>query len=213
MGVKMNSNTRTLLMIVALLGQLPPPLVIAAQSTSPAQSNQSNQWQTTPGPLSDPGLRATLDLAQSQTSQNPPAQDQPIRLKTELIDLRAVVTNKRGQPITDLKKEDFELLENGKPQEVSFFSIVKIPGRGEARRSENPPAAAAPNVPAGVTRAPETPARTVLLFVDTLHLSPQSLLNVKQSLRKFIDERLTDHDLTAIVTSAGSRGPSPFLCH
>ena len=93
-------------------------------------------------PLSDPGTRnqqverrrpllsahgysVSPDLAQSQASQNPPGQagqqDQPIRVKTELIDLRAVVTDKRGQAITDLKKEDFELMENGKPREVRSF--------------------------------------------------------------------------------------------
>src|SRR5262250_185435 len=89
---------------------------------------------------------------QQQSSQNPQErakQDQPIRLKTELIDMRAVVTDKRGQPITDLKKEDFELMENGKPQEARFFSVVKIPGRGEARQPENSPSNVAPGVPAG----------------------------------------------------------------
>src|SRR5215475_5350956 len=147
---------------------------------------------------------------QQQSSQNPQErakQDQPIRLKTELIDMRAVVTDKRGQPITDLKQEDFELMENGKPQELSFFSVVKIPGRGEARQPAAPPSAAAPSgVPASATRTAETIGRSVLLYVDTLHLSPQSLFTVKQALRKFIDERLTDQDLAAIVTSAGSLG-------
>jgi VWFA-related protein len=157
-------------------------------------------------PLSDSRYNISLNSQQSQRNQNPPAQDQPIRVKTELIDLRAVVTDKRGQPITDLKKEDFELMENGKPQEVGFFSVVKIPGRGEARRSENSPTNVTTDVPAGAARPAETIGRTVLLYVDTLHLSPQSLLSVKQSLRKFIDERLTDQDLTAIVTSAGSLG-------
>ncbi len=97
-------------------------------------------------------------------------------------------------------------MENGKAQELSFFSVVKIPGRGEASRSEKPSATAPPGAPTGVPRADETPGRTVVLYVDTLHLSTQSLLFVKQSLRKFIDERLTDQDLTAIVTSAGSLG-------
>jgi VWFA-related protein len=162
------------------------------------------------GSLSDSGS----DLAQSLTGQTPPGQagqnptvqDQPIRVKTELINLRAVVTDKRGQPVTDLRKEDFVLMENGRPQDVSFFSVIKIPGRGEARPPENSPANSAPGAPAGMTRADETPGRTVVLYVDTLHLSTQSLLWVKQSLRKFIDERLTDQDLTAIVTSVGSLG-------
>src|SRR5215813_10814467 len=168
--------------------------------------SQKVQRQSTHGPLSDADSHTLLDLALYDAGQNPPAQDQPIRVKTELIDLRAAVTDKKGQPITDLRKEDFELMDNGKPQEVSFFSVVKIPGRGEARRTENSTANTAPGVTAGVTRPDETPGRTVVLYVDTLHLSPQNLLGVKQSLRKFIDERLTDQDLTAIVTSAGSLG-------
>ncbi len=156
--------------------------------------------------LSDSGSITPYDLAVSQAGQNLPAQDQTIRVKTELINLRAVVVDKKGQPITDLKRDDFVLTENGKPQEVSFFSIVKIPGRGETQRSEGREAATATDIPAGVPRESETPGRTVVLYVDTLHLSPQSLLFVKQSLRKFIDQRLTEQDLTAIVTSAGSLG-------
>src|SRR5215470_11460603 len=125
---------------------------------------------------------------QQQSSHNPQErakQDQPIRLKTELIDMRAVVTDKRGQPITDLMQEDFELMENGKPQELSFFSAVKIPGRGEAGQPAAPSAVTPSGVPAGGTRTAETIGRSVLLYVDTLHLSFQSLVTVKQALRKF----------------------------
>jgi VWFA-related protein len=127
--------------------------------------------------------------------------------------LRAVVTDKRGQPVPDLKKEDFEVLENGKLQEISFLSIVKIPGRGVSGRSESPVTKAAPTTAEGTAKGAEIPARSVALFVDTLHLSPQSLLSVKQSMRKFIDERLTDQDLTAIVTSAGSLGVVEQFTH
>src|SRR5262245_20430659 len=101
-----------------------------------------------------------------QTNQKPSEQDERIRLKTDLIELRAVVTDKRGNAIVDLKKEDFELMENNKPQEVSFFSIVKIPGRGETARAAAP-AAAAPTVAPTATRPAEAPARTVVLYVDT----------------------------------------------
>jgi VWFA-related protein len=177
------ARNRSLLIIAALCFDCPLLSVQAASS------------------LSDPSHN------QSQSSQNQQGQQgQTIHVKTELIDLRAVVTDKRGQAITDLKKEDFELMENGKPQEVSFFSLVKIPGRGELRRAEATTANATADIPAVAPRPADTIGRTVLLYVDTLHLSPQSLLLVKKSLRKFIDERLTDQDLTAIVTSAGSLG-------
>lgn len=205
----MANKTRILLIIILLCALCLSPLLLnSAASKLPTRSPLSNpqRLEQTLEPLSDSGFNATLHRSQSQTSQNPPAQDQPIRVKTDLIELRAVVTDKRGQVISDLRKEDFELTENGKPQEIGFFSVVKIPGRGEARRSDASPPTATPSVPPSVARAAETPARTVVLFVDTLHLSAASLLWVKQSLRKFIDERLTDEDLAAIVTSAGSLG-------
>lgn len=204
MNIKMTSKVSAFVMTIALFGQ---NLSLGRPQPKPNPN---------PDPLSDSGVYKAAEVTRSQDNQ-PRAnqaqagqardgQDQPpIRVKTELIELRAVVTDKRGQPISDLKKEDFELTENGKRQEVGFFSAVRIPGRGEARRVENP-ATAVPNAPAGATRAAEKPARTVVLFVDTLHLSTQSLLFLKKSLRKFIDERLSDEDLTAIVTSAGSLG-------
>src|SRR5215813_2453286 len=196
---------RSLLIIAALFLNCLPLSEQADASLSDSDSRYT-QFAQPHDSLSGSVHNTAFDLRQSKASQNPPGQDQPIRVKTELINLRAVVTDKRGQPITDLKKEDFELMENGKPQEVSFFSVVKIPSRGEARQPQNSPSNVTPDVPARTTRPAETIGRTVLLYVDTLHLSPQSLLSVKQSLRKFIDERLTDQDLTAIVTSAGSLG-------
>jgi hypothetical protein len=64
-----------------------------------------------------------VGLARTQEPANKSSdQDQSVRLKTELVELRAVVTDKKGNPIGDLKKEDFEVLENGVPQEIGFFS-------------------------------------------------------------------------------------------
>src|SRR5215510_12113872 len=147
---------RSLLIIAALCLNCLPLSEQATASLSDADSRYP-QFVRPSDSLSDSVHNTSVDLRQSKASQNPPGQDQPIRVKTELIDLRAVVTDKRGQPITDLKKEDFELMENGKPQEVSFFSIVKIPGRGVDKPSENSTSNAAPGAPAGVTRRDEAP--------------------------------------------------------
>src|SRR5262249_7804122 len=135
---------RSLLIIAALCLNCLPLSEQAAASLSDSDSRYPQFVQPSDS-LSDSVHTTSLDLRQSKASQNPPGQDQPIRVKTELIDLRAVVTDKRGQPITDLKREDFELMENGKPQEVNFFSVVKIPGRGEARQPENSPSNVTPD--------------------------------------------------------------------
>lgn len=45
-----------------------------------------------------------------------------------------------------------------------------------------------------------------MIFLDTLHLSISSVALVKQSLRRFVDKQLTDLDMVALVTSAGTLG-------
>ena len=47
------------------------------------------------------------------------------KVSTELAEIRAVVTDQHGHIVEDLKKEDFELLEDGQPQEISFFTVSR----------------------------------------------------------------------------------------
>ena len=53
-------------------------------------------------------------------------QDQPVRLKADLIEVRAVVTDGNDRVVDNLKAEDFELLENGRPQQINFFSLERV---------------------------------------------------------------------------------------
>jgi VWFA-related protein len=153
------------------------------------------------------GLLASPDRATTQTSQSAQQQkksyeqEQTIKLTTDLIEVRAVVTDKNSKLVTNLKQEDFELLENNRPQVVSFFSVTRIPDK-ENDEVANRPA----NTPAPATALAAAPTRTVVLPADTLHLSAGSLLRLKPMLRRFIDEKLTEQDLTGLVTSQGSLG-------
>ena len=47
----------------------------------------------------------------------------------------------------------------------------------------------------------EPPERTVMLFVDTLHMGPSSLHRVKKSLHEFLGEQMTQQDLAAVVST------------
>jgi hypothetical protein len=129
------------------------------------------------------------------------AQQQTIKVKTELVEVRAVVTDRKGRPIENLGKDDFELLVNRKPQPVDHFSFTRIEdapappaGAGAAAGGTEPKSL--------LTRLTEPPVRTVLLYVDNLHLSFSSLVRTKQALRKFVDERLTEQDWQPAIASA-----------
>ncbi|MEW6209556.1 MAG: VWA domain-containing protein [Acidobacteriota bacterium] len=138
-----------------------------------------------------------LLIFQSAIAQQKP-DEQAIKLKSELVELRAVVTDKKGQVIDNLTKDDFEILENDKPQTVSFFSIERT--RSARAVSDKKSGVEAPRA------ASAQPARTMVLFVDTLHLNPLNLIRVKRVLRQFVDEQITDDDVVAIVVTSGTLG-------
>ncbi len=138
---------------------------------------------------------------QKKAQGKPDPQDQSIHLKADLMEIRAVVTDKQGKVVTDLNKEDFEILENGRGQLISFFSAERL---SVERRAPDLPGSS----PAARRQATPTtrPKRTVVMFVDTLHMSTSSLLWLKRDLLKFIDEQLGDEDLAAVVSTGGGLG-------
>jgi hypothetical protein len=65
-----------------------------------------------------------------------------IRVTVDLVQVDAVVTDSQGRHVTGLKSEDFQILEDGKPQKITHFSYVA--------------GTAVPGGPAPVSRAPRT---------------------------------------------------------
>jgi Ca-activated chloride channel homolog len=53
---------------------------------------------------------------------HPSAQQATFRAGTELVSITATVADRRGQFLTDLTREDFEVLEDGKPQTLQQFA-------------------------------------------------------------------------------------------
>ena len=63
-----------------------------------------------------------------QAPQSPPSPPSPtFRLNVEYVEVDAVVTDRDGQFVRGLAKEDFQIFEDGKPQPISTFAVVDIP--------------------------------------------------------------------------------------
>src|SRR5215471_6771719 len=149
---------------------------------------------------------ATSVSAAPQDQQKKAEKDWVIELKTILVELRAVVTDSKGHLVQGLKKEDFELREKGHLQDIGSFAEERVGPISITQRVTL----------ANVTPLePPTPAkeqaRSLLLFIDTINMAGQNLLRVKQGMKKFIDEQMTDQDAVMIVTSGGMEGiPARF---
>src|SRR5689334_15544031 len=83
----------------------------------------------------------------SQPKGDAPRVSEPLRTNTRLVVVDVVVTDSKGQPVSDLKVEDFTLLEAGTPQKISGFSF-QHPGAGRRMAARQLP----PNV---VSNAPQ----------------------------------------------------------
>lgn len=53
--------------------------------------------------------------------------DEILRIDTQLVDVPFVVTDKTGKPLLNLKRNNFALYEDGKPQEVADFAATSAP--------------------------------------------------------------------------------------
>jgi VWFA-related protein len=82
-------------------------------------------------------LWAASSLGQDSNASNDTT---PVfRSKAALVVVDVVVTDARDQPVSGLVKKDFEILEDGQPQTVSFFEEHKAPSRGVAKLPPMPP--------------------------------------------------------------------------
>ena len=151
-------------------------------------------------------------MAQSVTS--PPQTQKPIsdptevvQITTNLVQIDAVVTDRRGQHITDLNPEEFLIYQDGRPQKISSFTYVNLNSADADKPSSQSPKkedrVPAPPTPPEQLR-PDQVRRSIALVVDDLGLSFESAHFVRGALRKFVDEQMQSGDMVAIIrTGAG----------
>jgi VWFA-related protein len=175
-----------------------------------AFGRQQQPTPTPPQPTATPAPAATPAPPQEDDDR-----DDVVRITTKLVQVDAVVTDKDGRQVTDLTADDFEIMENDRPQSITNFSYISaVPPPGPAEKTEKTEkaektaregskAAAVPPVPP-VRLRPEQVRRAIALVVDDLRMSPDGIHMARQALRKYVDEQMQPGDLIAIIrTSAG----------
>jgi VWFA-related protein len=123
------------------------------------------------------------------------------KVRVNLVLVRVVVRDSNGKVIPNLKKEDFELRDNRKPQTISTFAIETPASRASAPKLDTD-SAAAPSEPAGV-KAPELPQRFVALLFDDLHLSTNDTLLLRKAAAPLLSA-IGPGDRFALFTTSGT---------
>ncbi len=137
----------------------------------------------------------------SVPSRTPPADDADVvKITTALIQIDVTVTDKSGKIFADLRRDEIEIYENGKKQDISNFTFISNVRDVVEKGKDNTAGVRLPPT----TIKPEQVRRTIALVVDDLTLSFESTYYVRRALKKFVDEQMQDGDLVAILrTGAG----------
>jgi VWFA-related protein len=163
--------------------QLPPP-------AAPAQSL--------------PEMPASLPSPAQSQSAAATAPSAAIRSTIYMVPIRVVVRDTSGAAVTNLKPEDFQIFQDGKPQKLTIFSVsapdspVRIP-------LANPPVAAivSTTTPSPAPPSIEFPSRYVALYFDDVHLEDQDIIRSRVAADKFLDAAISPTARIALYTASG----------
>jgi VWFA-related protein len=144
------------------------------------------------------------------SAQQPAERQQPtFSVAVTLVTTDVIVRDSRGQFVADIKKDEFEVLEDGQKQDVTSFVLVH-----GGRRFEDVPAAPVA-APEGIilpsSRPPSDEAgRVLLIFVDDSHLEALNTHHLRALLKKVTSTLVHDGDLVSLVTTGTSSVSFPL---
>jgi len=169
----------------------------------------TSQQAATPAQAPPPGETVTTLSSSSQAAQpSPPAVQQfnktapeistedtstTFKVKVNLVEVRVVVRDAQGRAVGNLKQEDFQLLDNGKPQVISRFSVEQAGTKPPVVQQETAPGS-------GATLT--LPKRYTAYLFDDIHLRVEDLMQARNAADRHF-QTLLPTDRAAIFTTSG----------
>jgi VWFA-related protein len=132
--------------------------------------------------LFGPALIAVAALAQAPAPVQKTAPQPILRATTRLVQV-SVIVQRHGQPVADLKKEDFQIRDNGRPQRIDEFSV-------QSTTASSLPKAASP-LPPGIftnqlVQRPGSPASVTIILLDNTNTNVQNQMVARQQVLKYL---------------------------
>jgi VWFA-related protein len=147
-------------------------------------------------------LSAAVVLGAAQNpapSGGPNLQAPTFKVRIDYVEVDVAVTDANGAVVRTLKEEDFQVLEDGKPQKIATFGMIDIP----VERYERPLFSPDPIEPDVASNARVFDGRVYVMVIDDLHTDFTRTERTKDAARRFIVEHFGSNDLMAVVHTAG----------
>ena len=141
-----------------------------------------------------------------QGQAQPRPETPTFRVAVDYVEVDVLVTDDNGRYVRDLKKEDFQIFEDGKPQTLANFVPIDIP----IERSEQALFSKQPVEPDVKSNEQPFGGRVYVMVLDSPHTLPQNTNLMRIAARTFINEKLGANDLMAIVSARGVAGGEDY---
>jgi len=137
--------------------------------------------------------------AQPQAPPPPTGPDgQPIfRAGINFVRVDVIVTDKNGNPVDNLKPEDFELVEEGKPQKIETFKLIALDGG--LMSSTNEPPRQIRTDDDEESEASRDDVRLFAFFLDDYHVRIENSMQARDQLARFVQTQLGPSDMIGLM--------------
>ncbi|MGD0670151.1 MAG: VWA domain-containing protein [Bryobacteraceae bacterium] len=148
--------------------------------------------------------------AQTRTGEVTTREETPtFQSSVNLVRVPVVIRDKQGHALGSFHKEDFQLTDRGKPQEIAQFAIEAsavaqhVPVEaGHARPAESQEEI--PGSPAAEASKPAVPTRFVAFVFDDVHLQMEDLVNARKAALQHLEHGIPPQERVALLTLSGS---------
>jgi VWFA-related protein len=106
------------------------------------------------------------------------------------------VTDRKSQPVTDLKQTDFEVFEDGRPQSIEQFRLIKVDG---TPRPGQPPPRQIRNRADEELEANRDDVRVFAFLLDDYHVRLANSMSVREPLTRFVQTQVQPADLVTVM--------------
>jgi VWFA-related protein len=158
-------------------------------------------------PLMAPGaLLAQTATPQREMTEHEVEPTYKLHTERNLVTVRAIVRDAKGAVVDNLRKEDFQVFDHGKPQTILNFSLEKPAQKAAEAATAKPFEEAASETESTGQSAPAgTARRFVALYFDDVNTTFENLARARDAADHIFAGSIQPGDRVALFTSSGQK--------